>query len=602
MRTQRDKLGSGVEPVRRDDRLAGALVLATVVGLALAALVLLLGSFASYEAIDRRLDAFASDGDAAFSRDAFEAIVLRLRLAAALAGLAALLLYARRARARRTVARLVTSARVALSSLGGGLRTALTVESRLELAVLGSLALLALLLRLEYLTQPMRYDESTTYVHYASQPWYIALTTYTAPNNHVFHSVLVHLSTAVLGGEPWAIRLPALVAGVLLVPATYVAARALYGRDAALVAAGLVAGSSVLVEYSTNARGYTLAALVFVLLLALATRLPTTASAAEWLAFAALGAVGFFTVPVMLYGYGTIVVWLALGHVREGRRHLLARRLAPAVLATIVFTGLLYLPIVAASGLGALVDNEFVTSLDWQEFWSRLPDSIWATLEGWHRDVPLPVTVLLVVGFLTALVAYPRSGVPGPPVAVVAAGWSLAALLAQRVVPFERVWLILLPLYLITSAAGLVFLVRLVGARARPLAPVLAGLLAAVLAVSVIASDSVRESEDTSTFRDAKPVAALLARELDGDDKVLVAPPADAILEYELLRRGEDAGALLYWSSPGSTTRLLAVVKETPDDYPLSYLLADPRLTEPVGPPRLVGRFPASSVYELLVG
>ena len=38
--------------------------------------------------------------------------------------------------------------------------------------------LVAVVVRLEFLFQPMRYDESVTYVHYASRPWYIALTTY----------------------------------------------------------------------------------------------------------------------------------------------------------------------------------------------------------------------------------------------------------------------------------------------------------------------------------------------------------------------------------------------------------------------------------------
>ena len=120
----------------------------------------------------------------------------------------------------------------------------------------------------------MRYDESVTFVHYASRPWYIALTNYTAPNNHVFHSLLVHASTWIFGGAPWAIRLPALIAGILLVPASYVAARALVREARGALAASLVAGSSMLVEYSTNARGYTILALVFVLLLALATHLP----------------------------------------------------------------------------------------------------------------------------------------------------------------------------------------------------------------------------------------------------------------------------------------------------------------------------------------
>ncbi len=116
-------------------------------------------------------------------------------------------------------------------------------ESRLHLGALFLVILIAGLVRLEFLFQPMRYDESVTFVSYASPPWYIAITDYTAPNNHVFHSLLAHISILFFGGEPWAIRLPAFVTGILLVPASYVAARAHYGKHTALVAACLGASA-----------------------------------------------------------------------------------------------------------------------------------------------------------------------------------------------------------------------------------------------------------------------------------------------------------------------------------------------------------------------
>jgi len=66
----------------------------------------------------------------------------------------------------------------------------LAEESRLHLGALFLVILIAGLVRLEFLFQPMRYDESVTFVSYASSPWYIAITDYTASNNNVFHSLL----------------------------------------------------------------------------------------------------------------------------------------------------------------------------------------------------------------------------------------------------------------------------------------------------------------------------------------------------------------------------------------------------------------------------
>ena len=56
----------------------------------------------------------------------------------------------------------------------------------------------------------MRYDESVTYLYFASQSWMTVVSSYTYPNNHVFHSLLVKAFATVLGDDPWVLRsLPA---------------------------------------------------------------------------------------------------------------------------------------------------------------------------------------------------------------------------------------------------------------------------------------------------------------------------------------------------------------------------------------------------------
>jgi uncharacterized membrane protein len=74
----------------------------------------------------------------------------------------------------------------------------------------------------------------------------------------------------------WTVRLPALAAGITLIPASYVVARALYDRRAGLCAAALVAAFGPLVDYSVNGRGYTLGALLVLAALWLAGRLLTS--------------------------------------------------------------------------------------------------------------------------------------------------------------------------------------------------------------------------------------------------------------------------------------------------------------------------------------
>jgi hypothetical protein len=572
---------------------------ATVLVLAAVALVVL--SFASYAVVKDQLDQYASDHDAEFSRERFQTIVWQLRvLAAVLAGLGASV-YRLRRRLAQLAETFLASVTAEAFALATALRRTIAAESRLHLAALGSIVLAAVLVRLEFLFQPMRYDESGTFVHYASQPLYIGLTTYTAPNNHLLNTLSIHVSTGLFGDHPWAIRLPALLAGVLLVPATYLAARLLYGRNSAILGAALVATSSALIEYSTNARGYTMVALIFILLVALGVHLRRSASPAAWSAFAALGAIGLFAVPTFLYAFGGVVVWLAASIALE-RIEVLRSRLLPALLAAAALTALLYAPVLGTSGIRAVVGNSFVESRSWSYFAEHLPASLASTFEGWHRDLPLLLAAALGIAFSLGLVLHPRlSRVKVPP-------WLgplifiPPVLTLQHVVPFERVWLFLLPLYLMTAAAGLVFLVRrLQSSRAYSAALALVAVaLCMSLAGKAVASQAVYRSEDTSTFRDAPDVASFLAAELEPGDRVLAAPPADLILEYYLNEKGFDAGRLLYTDFPAR--RLFVVVKPPPGGYPLADVISwrlEPEAASDLKPV-LLRRYSHSQVYELV--
>src|SRR2546425_3783489 len=95
-------------------------------------------------------------------------------------------------------------------------------------------------------------DESATFLYYASHPLPVAVSIYGSPNNHILHTVLMHLSYVIFGASEWALRLPAFLAGVAIVPLTYVVARSL-GNRGALLAAALSASAPVLIDYSTDA-------------------------------------------------------------------------------------------------------------------------------------------------------------------------------------------------------------------------------------------------------------------------------------------------------------------------------------------------------------
>ena len=110
-------------------------------------------------------------------------------------------------------------------------------------------------LRAAFLDRLVRSDDAIIFLRYVSKPLAEIVSTYDQPGNHVLQSAVTRLAYLAFGNRPWALRLPALIAGILIIPATYVWAKDEYGKGAGLLAAALTAASSFLVDYSTRARG-----------------------------------------------------------------------------------------------------------------------------------------------------------------------------------------------------------------------------------------------------------------------------------------------------------------------------------------------------------
>jgi 4-amino-4-deoxy-L-arabinose transferase-like glycosyltransferase len=478
------------------------------------------------------------------------------------------------------------------------LRDAWRTEPRDHLLALVCLCAIGVVLRLMYLAQPMRYDEAVTYTYFVRLPWLETMSTYTYPNNHVFHSLLVKASVAMFGSAPWALRIPAFVAGSLVIPATYAVTRTLYGSRAALLAVAIVSSSGILVLYSTSARGYSLIALAFLLLVLIAIRLLKGATAHQWVAFALVGSLGLWTIPVMLYPLGTIALWFAISAGMEGKRAEVIR-LAVALGVTAALTLLLYSPILAGPGLEALTRNRFVTPTGWSEFASALSDTIVEALRSWSLGVPLAFSLMLLGFVVIALLKHRaisrfRSSLP-----FVAFVWCAALLIVTRRAPFPRVWLWLLPLAASLAAAGIVYASER-WSSTRSVIEHRIGAIAVILAIGfasfVVTSFAVLLSRDTGTFREAEDAAAALSAVLRPGDRVLAGIPTNGPLDYYLHRHGIDRAHL---SLDEGQARRVFVIVDDGEGQTLDRLTAHSGVRDSTrfSGPVVAASFPASRIY-----
>lgn len=464
-------------------------------------------------------------------------------------------------------------------SLWLDLKSFLRDEEKAHLASIGFVCFVGAGLRLMFLFQPMRYDEAYTFTNFASHALWDGLSNYSVPNNHLLHTFLVHLTYKAFGNEPWALRVPTLVAGILLMPASYWAVRLLYDKNVAILAVAMVSASSILVEYSTNARGYTLLTLLYLLLIGATVHIKRTGSGGAWLAFVLISSLGFFTIPIFLYPFGSMCLWLLLSATSKDTHQnslKLLRSLIVACIVTALVTVILYSPVLFRSGWRSIVSNPFVAPKDLPSVVTALPSSITSTWTGWTRDIPGPVA-LVFLGFFVGSIVFTRRGSRKDrlPLMLPILWFCIAAVLTQRVVVDDRVWLFMLPLYFAEVSAGLVALIDALTKGSKGHLPTWyalgAVLFCVLIGANISMSKSILRSEATGTLPAAQEITLYLASRLEPTDRVIAKCPADAPLRYYFDRAG--LSPTYFRNDPSKAKAVFVIVKH--GRHSLESLLAE---------------------------
>jgi len=450
---------------------------------------------------------------------------------------------------------------------------------------------IAFALRLAWLFQPMRYDESITFLDTASSGFWPAWSQYGA-NNHVLHTLLVRLCTLWTSRE-WAIRLPAFVAGVLTPWVAYLVGRQLFDRGAALIGAALVACSAALIEYSTNARGYSMVTLFTLLQVMLADRIVRTARHRDLASFALVSAAGLFTIPTMLYPTITTLAWaLLIAGTRSSQtpwRKLMLR--APLYVALgLLLVALLYTPVLLQKdGWHNLTDNKWIAPIDtfsgWRHALRGLTVGLW---KEWSYGLTKAGLGLAIAFAIIAVIAYASRRNMRAMWVVVALVVCVGMMAVQRVAPFVRVFLFALPLLLLTAAAGLSMLISQRWAMRAALG------LCVGLAIYDVASHAPDRASAFDKFPQAKAVIAFLLPHIDRpDDATVFGVVASAPTRYERFRTGQPP--IPY--RPGAR-RLWLVTRY--DDAPAHVLYSNRLRADFFKKPKLVFKQGVAEVYELI--
>ena len=233
------------------------------------------------------------------------------------------------------------------------------------------------------------YDEAYTLDVFVSQPWSGIATDYSAPNNHVFYSLLLRPFYLVSQSE-YLLRFPSLLFAAGTLAMVFRIARRWSGLSAALLATLFLGLTQMFLIHAIQVRGYGLSMFLAAWLAEMALAERTD----RWWRLGAIALAGaaflyvlptnlLFLVPLALVA----AVWTAF---RDGKPSATLKELAVWGLACLL-AGLAYLPIIdqvrAAGSGGASASPGDVLLLAGQVFWAATRD--------W-----LPVLPLAALGLL----------------------------------------------------------------------------------------------------------------------------------------------------------------------------------------------------------
>ena len=254
---------------------------------------------------------------------------------------------------------------VLLQKVFNKIYTRIKNEERLHIYFLILIIITGVILRIVFLSKPIRYLEAFSFINYVSLPLFNNIFDSYSISNHVFNNMLVNISKMFFGTNLLTIRFPSFLFGSMLIPMTYLVARSFYNKNTALLSSAIAAASPFLIIYSTDSRGISLIIFLFLFILLIAKFLKDKDDIFAWLLFTLIATLGFYTSPLFILPYSIVIIWLVLSMIFKDtriKRMLLFKRVITYTTATFILCFLFYIPLFVTGGYRKYLQSKFFTN------------------------------------------------------------------------------------------------------------------------------------------------------------------------------------------------------------------------------------------------
>jgi hypothetical protein len=456
-------------------------------------------SFLPFKTVKSLVNSLCNEGKVNFFNYVFYSMIIyRLRLLSLLTFIIASLIAIYRGSIENYLLIILSKLKISYHDLKNSIIIYINLlikNHKIELLSFGFIFIIGIFLRIYYLFTPIRIDEAGVFIFLASKSLIVCIFSYPFPGHHVFYTIMVNILHNILGDNVWVMRLPALLTGILLIPATYLLFRAISNNLAALLSSTLVAVSSPLIEYSTNARGYTIVTFIFIISLLLIYYLSENRNLFGWSIFILLSAIGFYTITIFLIPFGILILWYILLVMFNSSKYVYLKDIGLAVIITGLLTFMLYLPIIIVYGSSVVLGNQYVQSLPLLLFIKGLSPMVSSTWASWNQNVQSMIMYLIAFGFIIflAMIKYANKELRALLISTVL--FIIILLSIKRVNPWPRIWLFLIPIYFGLACTGLSYVIEKINRHRLSLSIFFSMVFLTAISSNIILNDSIFNSD-----------------------------------------------------------------------------------------------------------
>jgi 4-amino-4-deoxy-L-arabinose transferase-like glycosyltransferase len=431
------------------------------------------------------------------------------------------------------------------------------------------------LLRGWMLLEPITYDEARAFDLFTGRSLSILLSEHTDPLNHIFHGLLAKLSMWFFGTGTVALRLPAFMAGILVMPLFYLFTRAMFNRYIALLGLALVASSAPLIEAGTLAHGYSITWLCMMLGFVFGRHFLKVNNLISAILIGVVLALGMWTMTAMIYPAATIYIYLFIYILLryEGSIKKRLGRLGLSFLVFVLLTLLLYLPVIINYGLGILIDHPSLPERSWKDFSRQHQDG---AFELWVAIADTTGTAIALAG-IAALLAAAYVSTKYRSIMFAAALGSIPLVLMQARVAPPPVWFYMLFLFHIGSAIALFYLLKFIqekfitslGKRQRTT------VTGTILFIGLSYLGMMEIIGRMDRYPEAENAGAYLREAMEPGDKAYADHPLDAPVRFHARANGIPRE---YFHGPPAPDAWAFIIVVPTDHQPIPELLATQRV------------------------